>query len=131
MKAVLLWIWQLPQNIAGLGVLLFNKIFHGCQRAQSIDGIQYYYVKHVNNCGVSLGNYIFLDSDRSISEKTIHHEYGHQRQSIKYGWLYLFIVGIPSAVGNLYYRVAHKDDKWYFSQPWEKKADELGGVVRF
>lgn len=130
MKNVLLWIWQLPQNLFGLAVLLFNKIVHGCVKFQSIDGIGYYSVKHVNNCGVSLGNYILLDSDRSITEKAIHHEYGHQKQSLKYGWLYLVIVGLPSAIGNVYARLAHKDSKWYYSQWWERTADKLGGVIR-
>lgn len=130
MKNVLLWIWQLPQNLFGLAVLLFNKIVHGCVKSQSIDGIGYYSVKHVNNCGVSLGNYILLDSDRSITEKAIHHEYGHQKQSLKYGWLYLFIIGLPSAMGNIYSRLAHKDSKWYYSQWWERTADKLGGVIR-
>lgn len=130
MKNVLLWMWQLPQNLFGLAVLLFNKIVHGCVKSQSIDGIGYYSVKHVNNCGVSLGNYILLDSDRSITEKAIHHEYGHQKQSLKYGWLYLFIIGLPSAMGNIYSRLAHKDSKWYYSQWWERTADKLGGVIR-
>lgn len=130
MKNVLLWMWQLPQNLFGLAVLLFNKIVHGCVKFQSIDGIGYYSVKHVNNCGVSLGNYILLDSDRSITEKAIHHEYGHQKQSLKYGWLYLVIVGLPSAIGNVYARLAHKDSKWYYSQWWERTADKLGGVIR-
>ena len=130
MKNVLLWIWQLPQNLFGLTVLLFNKIVHGCVKSQSIDGIDYYCVKHVNDCGISLGNYILLDSDRSITEKAIHHEYGHQKQSLKYGWLYLFIIGLPSAIGNIYSRLTHKDSKWYYSQWWERTADKLGGVIR-
>lgn len=131
MKNVLLWIWQLPQNLFGLAVLLFNKIVHGCVKSQSIDGIGYYSVKHVNNCGVSLGNYLLLDSDRSITEKAIHHEWGHQKQSLKYGWLYLVIVGLPSAIGNVYARLAHKDDRWYYNQWWERTADKLGNVTRF
>ena len=60
MKNVLLWIWQLPQNLLGLAVLLFNKVSSGCVEVKYIDNIKYYLVKHVNNCGVSLGNYIFL-----------------------------------------------------------------------
>lgn len=131
MKNVLLWIWQLPQNLFGLAVLLFNKVVHGCVRSRTIDGINYYYVKHVNDCGISLGNYIFLDSDRSITEKSVRHEWGHQKQSLKYGWLYLIIVGLPSAIGNIYSRLAHKDDRWYYNQWWERTADELGGVTRF
>lgn len=130
MKNVLLWIWQLPQNLLGLVVLLFNKVSSRCVEVKYIDNIKYYSVKHVNNCGVSLGNYIFFDSDRPITKEAIHHERGHQKQSLKYGWLYLFIIGLPSAMGNIYSRLAHKDSKWYYSQWWERTADKLGGVVR-
>lgn len=130
MKNILLWIWQLPQNLLGVIVLLFNKVL-GCIKVRTIDSIDYYYVKHVNNCGVSLGNYIFLDSDRCITENAVHHEWGHQKQSLKYGWLYLLIIGLPSAIGNIYYRLAHKDNIWYYSQWWERTADELGGVTRY
>ena len=130
MKNVLLWIWQLPQNLLGLVVLLFNKVSFGHVKVKYIDGIKYYSAKHVNNCGVSLGNYIFFDSDRPITKEAAYHEWGHQKQSLKYGWLYLFIIGLPSAMGNIYSRLAHKDSKWYYSQWWERTADKLGGVVR-
>ncbi len=130
MKNVLLWIWQLPQNLLGLVVLLFNKVSSGHVKVKYIDDIKYYSAKYVNNCGVSLGNYIFFDSDRPITKEAIHHERGHQKQSLKYGWLYLFIIGLPSAMGNIYSRLAHKDSKWYYSQWWERTADKLGGVVR-
>ena len=88
MKNILLWIWQLPQNLVGVIVLLFNKVLHGCKKVKSSDGITYYYVKHINDCGVSLGNYIFLDSDLYVTNRGIHHEWGHQKQSLKYGWFY-------------------------------------------
>lgn len=130
MKNILLWIWQLPQNLLGVTVLLFNKVLHGCKKVRSSDGITYYYVKHINDCGVSLGNYIFLDSNLYVTNRGIHHEWGHQKQSLKYGWLYLIIIGLPSAIGNIYYRLVHKDNTWYYSQWWERTADELGGVTR-
>ena len=109
---------------------MFNKVSFGRVKVKYIDDIKYYSAKYVNNCGVSLGNYIFFDSDRPITKEAIHHERGHQKQSLKYGWLYLFIIGLPSAIGNIYSRLAHKDNKWYYSQWWERTADKLGGVVR-
>ena len=131
MEKILLWIWQFPQNIIGLLILYVNKLNGYCLKIKSKDGIEYYHVRHLNKCGVSLGNYIFLDYDNSLSDQLIHHELGHQKQSIQYGWLYLFIVGLPSIIGNIYGRIMKKDAKWYYNLPWEKQADKLGGVIRF
>ena len=125
------FVWQLPQNLIGLLVLLFNlKKYEKITR----DGITFYYVKHVNNCGVSLGNFIFLDSDKSISAFALKHEYGHQLQSKKLGPLYLLIIGIPSAVSNLIYRLIKNKlsnpQKWYYSLPWEAWANKLGNTPK-
>ena len=46
MKNVLLWIWQLPQNLLGLVVLLFNKVSFGHVKVKYIDGIKYYSAKY-------------------------------------------------------------------------------------
>ena len=128
------FIWQLPQNLIGLFMLMWHKKFckHEIKKISNADGIQYYLLKHVNDCGISLGNYIFLDSDRSVSKKAVKHEYGHQLQSKRLGWLYLIIIGIPSAIGNIIYRkTKFKPCGDYYKQPWEKWADELGNVNRY
>ena len=128
------FIWQLPQNLIGLFMLMWHKKFckHEIKKISNADGIQYYLLKHVNDCGISLGNYIFLDSDRSVSKNAVKHEYGHQLQSKRLGWLYLIIIGIPSAIGNIIYRkTKFKPYGDYYKQPWEKWADELGNVNRY
>lgn len=128
------FIWQLPQNLVGLFMLMWHKKFckHEIKKISNADGIQYYLLKHVNDCGISLGNYIFLDSDRSVSKKAVKHEYGHQLQSKRLGWLYLIIIGIPSVIGNIIYRkTKFKPYGDYYKQPWEKWADELGNVNRY
>ena len=128
------FIWQLPQNLIGLFMLMWHNKFckHEIKKISNADGIQYYLLKHVNDCGISLGNYIFLDSDRSVSKKAVKHEYGHQLQSKRLGWLYLIIIGIPSAIGNIIYRkTKFKPYGDYYKQPWEKWADELGNVNRY
>lgn len=115
-------------------MLMWHKKFckHEIKKISNADGIQYYLLKHVNGCGISLGNYIFLDSDRSVSKKAVKHEYGHQLQSKRLGWLYLIIIGIPSAIGNIIYRkTKFKPYGDYYKQPWEKWADELGNVNRY
>lgn len=131
MKKVLLWLWQLPQNILGLLVILFTGAF------KTKDGR--YWVTGISCFGVSLGNYvIFGDMNGRYTplERSINHEQGHQKQSLYLGPLYLLLIGLPSITGNIYDRIVHRKwDKrsryyWYYKQPWEAWADKLGGVVR-
>ena len=102
----------------------------------SKDGISHYLVDHLFDSAISLGNYIFLDSDGNFSYTTIKHEFGHQKQSLMLGPLYLIIIGLPSIIGNIIDRIKHKqfrryyDPDFYYKQPWEAWADKLGGVVR-
>ena len=124
-RKVLLYLWQLPQNILGLLVIFFTKSVYyesGC------------WVTPDYRFGVSLGNYIIFGG--RVDEISLKHEQGHQKQSLYLDWLYLLIIGLPSAIGNIYDRIAHKNwsykerERWYYAQPWEAWADRLGGVAR-
>jgi hypothetical protein len=117
------YIHQLPQNLIAVIICLLNK-------QKPTTGL-HIVEKGVFKCGVSLGEYILLDPVYKNSTITIKHEQGHQKQSLYFGWLYLIIIGIPSATGNIIDRIFHKGVKWYYNQPWEKWADKLGGVNRF
>ena len=129
MKNVLLFIWQLPQNIIGLLIMLVNIKSVTMDKSKKC-----FRVKHLCDCGISLGNYIIIDSDVDCTDWTIGHEQGHQKQSQMFGWLYLVLVGLPSMCGNIIDRVFHKNWKlskrlyWYYNLPWEKSANKLGGV---
>ena len=115
MKNILLYLWQLPQNLLGLVVIAFTRadkkgdIYH-------TDGYRF---------GVSLGSYIIFGGFFNATDKK--HEQGHQKQSLYLGWLYLLVIGLPSVIGNLLNRVIDFD---YYKQPWEAWADKLGGVTR-
>ena len=131
---ILTEIWQFPQHIIAYVIILIN-----CKSIKlmvSKDGISHYLVDHLFDSAISLGNYIFLDSDGNFSYKTIKHEFGHQKQSLMLGLLYLIIIGLPSIIGNIIDRIKHKyfrryyDPDFYYKQPWEAWADKLGGVVR-
>lgn len=129
MKNVFLFLWQLPQNLLGLLVVHITKA-----KKTEWNGIVWY--KTDWRIGVSLGNYIILYKFSDLDD--IRHEYGHQIQSLFLGWLYLVIVGIPSAVfNNLWDRIFHKkwnvDDRydWYYARFPENWADGLGGVNRY
>ena len=115
MKNFLLYIWQLPQNLFGLAVILFT----GAKKKGDVchtDGYRF---------GVSLGKYIIFGGFFNSTDKK--HEQGHQKQSLYLGWLYLIVIGLPSVIGNLLNRIV---DFEYYKQPWEAWADKLGGVKR-
>lgn len=117
MKKFLLFIWQLPQNILALIILLINyrnrKWFP-----------KYYTVKYLFDKSVSLGNFILFDEDITVLDKTLKHEQGHQKQSLYLGPLYLLVIGLFSLVGNILHRIWKFN---YYKQPWEAWADKLGG----
>lgn len=126
MKKFLLYVWQLPQNLLGLAVIFFSKA-----RFRTYNGNPYYATERC--FGVSLGKYVIVYRYADGMSTTLRHEYGHQRQSLILGWLYLPTIGLFSALGNLVDIVAHKNHRkgcWYYKQPWEWWADKLGGVNR-
>lgn len=140
MKKFLLYLWQLPQNIAGF---LLTRKANAIQYVECKDSeiVPIYYTSNVFGVGISLGNYIVLDFSEYFNSNdmlTINHEHGHQKQSRYLGWLYLLTVGLYSAIFvNLWNRLFHKkwsEEKryrWYYTRCTEKWADELGEVERF
>ncbi len=131
---ILTEIWQLPQHIIAYVIMLVNR--KSIKPMVSKDGILYYLVDHLFDCGVSLGNYIFLDIDGNYDYITVRHEHGHQIQSLIFGPLYLIFIGLPSIIGNIVDRIKYKyfkkyyDPDFYYKQPWEAWANKLGGVIR-
>lgn len=140
MKRVLLFLWQLPQNLIALFILLLNKKEQ--KTIKYIYGIKVCFVKKgVFNCGVSLGDYIILyDLYRHFPyeclRNTVKHENGHKKQSRYFGWFYLLLVGLPSVCNNIWDRLFHRKwtneerEKWYYSRYPEKWADKIGEVKR-
>lgn len=129
MKSFILYLWQLPQNLLGLLVVFFSKA-----KKTEWNGIVWYKTKH--RFGVSLGKYMVIHF--LASNDDILHEYGHQKQSLYLGWLYLPIIGIVSAIfNNLWDRFFHQGwtyaerELWYYQRFPEKWADKLGGVRRY
>lgn len=135
---IVLFIWQLPQNILGLIILKINKKH---EKYMMIDDIEFYFLDKFFNSGISLGNKVLLDSIYksypNILINTNKHEFGHTKQSKILGPLYLIVVGITSLVfNNIWDRIFHKNwnnqkrNKWYYSRFPENWADKLGGVTR-
>lgn len=123
--SVLLWIWQCPQNVVGL---VLRHIYRNRTGAIVNDrGIRYYIVPDFPG-GISLGStiitrYYFLQNSDSWD-----HEYGHTRQSLYLGPLYLFVIGIPSLLWAWWWHPGRNIS--YYSFYTEKWADKLGKVKR-
>ena len=134
-KKILLFIWQLPQNLLAFCFMLVCGLLYGKPRKEMYKGVQYLWYDRWRN-GASLGCYVLLGT---IYERDdiVKHEWGHTCQSRRQGWLYLLITAVPSALGNLYDRIIRrvkkgwtweKSVKAYYSTPWERRADEFGGT---
>ena len=130
LKEILLYIWQLPQNLLGLFMLLFMKPYVSKEKYR---GITYVVSKKMSG-GISLGNYVILSysyRNKNISKKVWDHEWGHTRDSRMFGPLYLIVIGLPSLIWAwLYGSVIPYTKNGYYKFYTEKRADRLGGVVR-
>lgn len=124
MKRIILYLWQLPQNLVGWFV--FNMLE---AKSSPIDkGVFLHHKSFFSS--VSLGKFIILN-EYQYNGKTLRHEYGHQKQSQYLGWFYLPVIGLPSVIGNLIFRIEFIRKRFnYYHQPWEKWADKLGDVNR-
>jgi len=131
---LLLFIWEFPQNLLGL---LVYAIMKTRKKISYTEKENHHLFIETPNTGVSLGWFVFWTpaSNRFsyLKNDCRMHEYGHSRQSIMLGPLFLLVVGIPSVSRVLY-------SKWYrkkHGQPWnnyfkafpENWADRLGGVI--
>lgn len=123
-KKILHFLWGLPQNIIGgvMWLILSRKNRHKRYKSAYVCEMPF-------GGGVSLGMFIFVDD--IDYEKTIMHEYGHTKQSMLLGALYLLVIGLPSVVwAGCFDKYRRKHNKSYYSFYTEKWADKWGGVDR-
>lgn len=117
----MIYLWQLPQNLLGLLVLL-------CTRARKV-GEHYEY--NLPFGSVSLGRYIFLCPAHWHDAQVLSHETGHSKQSKYLGPLYLLVIGLPSFLwAGCFGWFRKKYGVSYYAFYTEKWADHLGGVER-
>lgn len=117
---VILWTWQLPQNIVGF---LYKIILRGEKRIHKQRGTAFYVAPTMNG-GVSLGNYIFISERSGLRGPVYDHEFGHCIQSRILGPLYLLTVGLCSGLHCLFHRYSHN----YYDFWTERWANKLGGI---
>lgn len=124
---LLRWVWEFPQCLLGLILTWIYKV----EYKETYKGISIYAGQFSG--GISLGLYILMgESSWKYNRESIKdHEWGHTRQSIRLGWLYLPTVGLCSINWVLLRRMFSKlKRKSYYSVWPENQADKFGGVVR-
>ena len=118
MKNILLFIWQILQNIIGLFYWLISQ-------AQIIEKKDHVYILQTDSRqgSVSLGNFVFISKYTRNKDFTIKHELGHTIQSKYLGPLYLFVIGIPSILWVVFRRTfcPKKDYYWFYTESWANK----------
>lgn len=119
---IVLYLWQLPQNLLGLLFLLFT-----CpSRVIGDEGFAIVRASYRMRGGISLGRYVFINTYQCRTV-TVRHELGHCRQSMILGPLYLIAIRLPSL---LWAWLGKDGDSYYTDFYTEKWADRLGGVER-
>ena len=121
---VLLFIWQMPQEFVGFYMLVF---YFGRQRINKMIPFESSMVFRIDRLkgGLSLSRFIYVDM---LNYDLIRHEYGHSKQSMILGPLYLLVIGLPSLVWAWLYKDSWKKSYyWFYTERW---ADYLGGVKR-
>jgi hypothetical protein len=131
----LLFVWELPQNLLGIGALLYDRTIG---YIVEIKFERERLMIETKRRAISLGLFVFWTprSNRwiELDERNKNHEWGHSVQSRMLGPLYLLVIGIPSTLRVIYllaYRKT-KGHRWngYFDGFPENWADRLGGVDR-
>lgn len=125
MKYLLMYFWQLPQNLLGA---LYRDLLSYKEKAYLITSTKDFDVYAKDTPGsVTLGRYIFLSS--RADEETILHETGHVKQSKILGPLYLLVIGLPSILwAAIHKKIAPKKSYYHFYT--EKWANKLVGLLK-
>lgn len=124
-KTFILTLWQLPQCLLGAIIWLVCK----CKKRTSKIYCGRILTEWGLFSGLSLGYFIFVNE--TDDDNTRLHEYGHTRQSLYLGWLYLLVIGLPSIIwAGCFRKYRARKNKSYYSFYAEKWADKLGGVER-
>lgn len=115
-KSFILFIWQIPQYIvAWIIVSILGNLCLG--KSNYIDLRLIYF--DIFKCPLTLGKYVFCKP--SVTRRSLRHEYGHYRQSLRLGWLYIIIVIIPFLLG-LSLGMLKRGGQCFYTESW---ADRL------
>ena len=124
MIEILKFLWQLPQILVAFIYYQYLRYRDGILDTCTYQGAVVF-IKRKPSGSVTLGDHIFLSP--IATDNTIKHEWGHTRQSLMLGPLYLIIIGLPSILWAATHKVIapNKSYYWLYTEAW---ANKLGGV---
>lgn len=137
---ILQWTWGFPQTLAGAIIYALNKN----SRHYPYKGAMV--TEWKSKSSLSLGMFLFVSDDpfyyypqyrkeydpECFSKMLMIHEYGHTIQSLIFGPLYIFLVGIPSIAWSflpVFVRKRERNKISYFSAYPERWANKLGEKI--
>lgn len=128
LHTIIHYTWALPQTLLGLIIRGFGRD----DVTQWQNNPTIYAVKWLKCSAFSLGRFIFIFpgwySSEDIDDNFILHEFGHSKQSLILGWLYLPVIALPSLMWHWRY-YAGKPKKvsyyWFYTERW---ANKLAGI---
>jgi hypothetical protein len=138
-KRIVLTIWQLPQVILGLMIVLVSKAKKTPSAVPLPEAVSCYVsptmLSAIRLSAISLGPILVFGAGAFSWENIVKHEYGHSRQSILLGPLYLLVVGVPSLTMNIISRFSLRFGTGKFAYDYYRRwpeswADRLGEVQR-
>ena len=128
LNVILQCTWGAAQTFLGALLLLWCMVvYHKKPFIYHGDTI---YCEFPNKSGsLSLGLFVFLHPKAIDNEHTKRHEWGHTRQSLLLGPLYLLVIAIPSAIWcNFFRKYREKNNIDYFVFYTEKWANRCAGL---
>ncbi|MFI0413547.1 MAG: hypothetical protein ACH255_05345 [Candidatus Thiodiazotropha sp.] len=119
------WTWCLPQTLTGCCWLLavrglLDREAEDIGAWQGVRAIRYNKLQG----GVSLGPFLFYQATAS-GDTLLYHEYGHYRQSLLLGPLYIPLIGLPSFSWAIMKKAGFFQGIPYCAFPTERWADRL------
>lgn len=115
----LLFVWQLPQNLVALTIMLFSKTEGVIAYRHYCFAVKTRMPKKA--AGISLGSFALISPSCSYDERVVRHELdGHTVDSKIFGPLYLLVVGFPSALHLAFYKGRRSYDDFY-TERWANK----------
>lgn len=124
---ILSFLWQLPQSIVGLLMLIYFKLMGGAKLI-SYKKLCFAFDAKLMQGGISLGNFAFLSPTLAKSEATVAHEQlGHTVQSKILGPLYLLVIGLPSLIHASMNNYSCYYD--FYTESWANKCANLDVII--
>ncbi|MEW8027223.1 MAG: hypothetical protein AB2792_18805 [Candidatus Thiodiazotropha sp.] len=119
------WSWCLPQTLLGLcwSLAVTGLLDRESQEIVAWQGVCAIRYNKLQG-GVSLGPFLFYQAT-SNAHDLLCHEYGHYRQSLLLGPLYLPLIGLPSISWAIVKKAGFFERIPYRAFPTERWADRL------